>query len=109
MKRLELNPEAIDDLRTVSRFSYRTWGRQRRDAYMAELVAAMNGLRIRDLGRRRDEIKEGLWSIRSGRHVILFRRDAETVRILRVLHERRDLMSPQIGGLHEESTQQFLR
>ena len=105
MRRLELSPEAFSDLSAIARYSQRKWGRARRDAYMATLVVAMNRLRVHELGRPRDDIMAGVWSHRSGRHVILFRRDGELVRILSVTHERRDLSSMKFEGVHEKGAQ----
>jgi toxin ParE1/3/4 len=43
-----------------------------------------------EVGRRRDELKKGLRSIRIGSHVVFYRILKNKIRIVRVLHARRD-------------------
>lgn len=109
MRALELSPEAVDDLRSIARYSDRVWGRQRRQDYMATLVGAIARLRVLEIGRSRPDIDPYAWSYRSGRHVILFERTEVLVRILRVTHERRDLLSVMSEGVREGDEAVFVR
>jgi len=43
------------------------------------------------LGRRRDDLRKGLRSVASGSYVIIHRVDGNDVRILHVVHGRRDI------------------
>jgi toxin ParE1/3/4 len=43
------------------------------------------------LGRRRDDLREGSRSVTSGSYVIIYRIDGNNVRILHVMHGRRDI------------------
>jgi toxin ParE1/3/4 len=44
-----------------------------------------------DLGRRRDDLRKSLRSITAGTYVVIYRVEKGDVRILHVLHGRRDL------------------
>lgn len=44
-----------------------------------------------EMGRQRDELIPHLRSFPSQRHVIFYRHDSETITVLRVLHEARDV------------------
>ena len=44
-----------------------------------------------ELGKARDDVRDGLRSIRAGRYVIFYRVMIEVIEIVRVLHERRDV------------------
>jgi toxin ParE1/3/4 len=46
-----------------------------------------------NLGRRRDDIRGGLRSINAGSYVVIYRVEGNNVRILHVVHGRRDIKS----------------
>jgi toxin ParE1/3/4 len=46
-----------------------------------------------NLGRRRDDIREGLRSINAGSYVVIYRVEGNNTRILHVVHGRRDIKS----------------
>jgi len=46
-----------------------------------------------NLGRRRDDIRKGLRSINAGSYVVLYRVEGDNIRILHVVHGRRDIKS----------------
>jgi toxin ParE1/3/4 len=46
-----------------------------------------------NLGRRRDDIREGLRSINAGSYVVIYRVEGNNVRVLHVVHGRRDIKS----------------
>ena len=46
-----------------------------------------------NLGRRRDDIRKGLRSINAGSYVIIYRVERINIRILHVVHGRRDIKS----------------
>jgi toxin ParE1/3/4 len=43
------------------------------------------------LGRRRDDLREGLRSVTAGSYVVIYRVQRKNVRILHVIHGRRDI------------------
>ena len=87
-----ITPLARQDLKGIGRHTQERWGVAQRDTYLQDLATLFG--RLGDgtvLGRRRDEIREGLLAQPCGRHVVFFRRDVDgNVEVLRVLHERMD-------------------
>jgi toxin ParE1/3/4 len=74
------------------RFSAETWGSAQRDNYRAALDQALTTLgRSPHIGRVRDEISHGLRSYRVEQHIIFYRVAADTVTILRILHQKMDV------------------
>jgi toxin ParE1/3/4 len=45
------------------------------------------------LGRRRDDLREGLRRINAGSYVVIYRVEGNNIRILHVVHGRRDIKS----------------
>lgn len=91
MKRLELTEIARADLKSIRRYSQRTWGVERTEQYMTALRDAMKGLIAgRILSRERNDVRPGLNMIASGRHCIFFEADDSRILVVRVLHDRMD-------------------
>lgn len=91
MRRLDLTEIARADLKSIRRYSQRTWGLERTAQYMAELRAAMKGLVAGTVvSRNRDDIRPGLQMVTSGRHCVFFEADQSHILVVRVLHDRMD-------------------
>ena len=91
MKHLDVGEVAKADLRSIRRYSLRTWGPERTSEYMAALRDTMKGL-VRDtvISRERDDLRAGLRMATSGRHCIFFQVGETRVIVVRVLHDRMD-------------------
>ena len=104
MKRLELTEIARGDLKSIRRYSGRTWGQDRTTEYMAALRDTMKRLVAGTVvSRSRDDLRPGLRMVASGRHCIFFDADESRVLVVRVLHDRMDYgrhLEP--GGLRDE-------
>jgi toxin ParE1/3/4 len=86
-----LAPEARQDLRGILLYTERRWDKRQRSAYKARLDHAMRELaRFPNLGRARDDISPGLRGFPVEAHIIFYRVDDQTVRIVRVLHGMMD-------------------
>ena len=91
MKPLELTEIAQADLRSIRRYSERTWGTERTDRYMTALRDAMKGIVAGTVvSRERADLRPGLRMALSGRHCLFFEEDSSRVLLVRVLHERMD-------------------
>jgi toxin ParE1/3/4 len=91
VRRLELTEIAHADLKSIRRYSTRTWGRDRTAQYMAALRNTMKRLTAGGLvSRSRDDLRTGLQMTTSGRHCIFFEADESRVLVVRVLHDRMD-------------------
>lgn len=81
-------------MREILQYTAETWGDETSDAYAASLLEATQRLtEFPAVGRAREDIRPGLRTFPVRQHLILYRVHSDTVRILRVLHARRDLQS----------------
>lgn len=88
---LEITPLAKSDLVEIYSFSKTEWGTQRARIYADELRNRMKALAAQRLsGLAAHDVSPGLRRQVSGSHVIWFRREAERILIIRVLHQSRD-------------------
>ncbi len=91
MKKFSLTPEARGDLRDISRYTDKMWGRRQRFIYIKRLNERFSYLADHpEKGRKRDEIASSPLSYHESRHVIFYRTLAEGIEILRVLHDSMD-------------------
>jgi toxin ParE1/3/4 len=91
VRRLELTEIARADLKSIRRYSQRTWGSDRTIQYMAGLRDTMKGLVAGTVvSRNRDDLKPGLQMASSGRHSVFFEADQSRILVVRVLHDRMD-------------------
>ena len=91
MKKATIPPKARDDLKDISRYTDKKWGRQQRYKYIKQLKDRISYLADNPhMGRKRNEIIGFPYSYHEGRHVIFYRTSAEGIEILRVLHDSMD-------------------
>lgn len=91
MRRLEFAEIARSDLKSIRRYSQRTWGLERAVQYVAALRDTMKGLVAGTVvSRERDDLRPGLHVATSGRHCVFFEADRSRVLVVRVLHDRMD-------------------
>ena len=91
MRHLELTEIARADLKSIRRYSERTWGSDRTTQYMADLRDTMKGLLAGTvISRNRNDLRPGLQMATSGRHRVFFEVDQSRILVLRVLHDRMD-------------------
>ena len=88
-RRLELTEIARADLKSIRRYSIRTWGQDRTSQSMTAIQDTLKGLiRGSVLTRNRDDLRPGLQMATSGGHCIFFEADESRVLVVRVLHDR---------------------
>jgi toxin ParE1/3/4 len=76
VRRLELTDIARADLKSIRRYSERTWGSDRTTQYMAALRDTMKRLLAGTVvSRSRDDLRPGLQMAASGRHRVFFEID----------------------------------
>jgi len=91
VRHLELTEIARADLKSIRRYSERTWGSDRTTQYMADLRDTMKGLLAGTvISRNRNDLRPGLQMATSGRHRVFFEVDQSRILVLRVLHDRMD-------------------
>ena len=88
----ELSPEADRDLEDIFDYTEREFGFDQ----VTEYLSGFDGLFVKlvnnpELGKEREEIREGLRSLLKEKHVVFYRILANRIRIVRILHGSRDL------------------
>lgn len=80
------------DLIGIGVYSFETWGEAQADRYLGALEHGIGKL-VEDpeSGTRRDELREGYWSVRLKHHVVFYTFTDAEVRIRRALHEVMDV------------------
>lgn len=88
----KLSSDADHDMNDIFDYSIEEFGRKQAFDYAAKLHALFLKLTEQpEIGRRRNEIKIGLRSIPVGEHIVFYRILKNKIRILRVLHGRKDV------------------
>ena len=91
MANFKLTPAANNDLKDISRYTERKWGREQRNQYLTALDSRFRWLgENAEYGKSRDEIKEGYLCYPEGRHVIFYRKVKNHIEILGILHQNMD-------------------
>jgi len=87
-----LSAETEKDLAEIHDYTARTFGKPQAAVYLAGMEEKFHALAAQpELGRARNEIREGLRSLTYERHMILYRTLPGKIRIVRVLHGGRDI------------------
>jgi toxin ParE1/3/4 len=87
-----LSQEADIDLEEIFEYSYSEFGLNQAINYLGEIDDVfIKIIKTPEIGRTRDEIKQGLYSMPIGMHVVFYRILTDHVRIVRVLYGGRDL------------------
>ena len=94
MPAYRLTNKALEDLRSIARYTEQTWGREQRNQYLSKLDASFLMLvHEPELGRACDEIRQGYRKHHVGRHLIFYRILASRIEIIRILHDSMDIDS----------------
>ena len=89
-----LTRKALEDLRSIARYTEKNWGREQRNKYLSKLDASIKMLEHEpEMGRACDEIREGYRKHHVGRHLIFYRQTSSHIEIIRILHESMDVDS----------------
>ena len=88
---LDFTPAAISDLRSIRDYTLETWGEIREQEYLNELWKKFDEiLSDPQRWRFRNDLFPGCQIAAQGKHVILFRIDAEALQVVRILHSAMD-------------------
>ena len=94
MPAYRLTNKALEDLRSIARYTEQTWGREQRNKYLSKLDASFQMLVHEPaLGRACEEIRQGYRKHHVGRHLIFYRLTDSRVEIIRILHDGMDIDS----------------
>lgn len=91
--RYRLSQEADRDLGNIFDYTAREFGIDQAVSYVSGFEAVLVSLAANPgLGRKRDEIRNGLRSFAKGSHTIFYRVLKSHIRIVRILHGSRDII-----------------
>ena len=92
MPAFRLSAKSIEDLKSIGRFTLKSWGREQRNIYLLKLDDSFHLLADQPhLGSARDDIREGYRVYHVGRHLIFYRQKSTGIEIIRILHDRMDV------------------
>jgi toxin ParE1/3/4 len=88
---LVLAKRAQRDFENIELYTLHRWGPEQTATYLDEIEATFELLRDNPrIGHSRSELGSRLLSFSAGHHVVYYRIRANTIRIVRILHERAD-------------------
>jgi toxin ParE1/3/4 len=83
----ELTDATKKDLRGVSAYTEKTWGKEQEKAYREILRAALRVIaKAPKIGQKRDELAEDLRSFPVGNHIAYYVEKGKGIEIARILH-----------------------
>jgi toxin ParE1/3/4 len=99
MSRYFLTVRAREDIKSIGRYTSRTWGIQQSDDYLRKLHRRLALLARQPFsGASREDIGPEFRSASMGSHLIVYRCIRGGVEIVRVLHARMDIKSRMSGN-----------
>lgn len=91
MKEFQLTPAARHDLSGIWDYTATHWDQAQAEKYILEIKAAIERIAADpERGRACDEIRQGYRRYGIGSHLVFYRDSADTVDIIRILHQRMD-------------------
>jgi len=92
MSTFRLSAKSFEDLKSIARFTLKSWGREQRNIYLSKLDESFHILAEQPhLGNARDDIRKGYRVYHVGRHLIFYRQKSIGIEIIRILHDRMDV------------------
>jgi toxin ParE1/3/4 len=89
-----LSNKAIEDLKSIGRYTQQTWGLEQRKKYLAKIDAGFHTIaREPRIGTACDNIRKGYRKFYVGRNLVFYRQTGNRVEIIRILHDRMDVKS----------------
>ncbi|WP_028123801.1 type II toxin-antitoxin system RelE/ParE family toxin [Epilithonimonas tenax] len=87
-----LSEIADEDLEDIFDYTTTEFGLEQAEKYLNEIEDVFQNLLLnQELGKTRNEIKEGLYSFPKDNHIIFYRILENNIRIVRALHGSRDI------------------
>ena len=96
MAKFHLTNKAVEDLADIWNYTVETWSERQADDYYEMLVASCAQIAEYPqlLGKRYDDILEGLRGYKVKKHILFYRILSDNdVEIIRILHEQMDLQN----------------
>ncbi len=89
-----ITPRAAEDLKSIGRYTQKTWGRKQRDRYLRSLDRRFAWLAGNPaMGKRRTDIKDGYYSFPQGSHVVFYLTREDGIDIIGIPHQNMDVLN----------------
>jgi len=89
---LKLSPHARQDFIDILRYTGETWGQNQLLTYRDKISDALKAISHNpQLGRHRDDLPSTHLAYWVGSHIIIYRTDADSLSVVRILHQRMSL------------------
>ncbi|MFT6338482.1 MAG: toxin ParE1/3/4 [Saprospiraceae bacterium] len=93
MLKLKIKPEAENDLSKIFEYTAMNWGVDQADNYQDDLFAGMKLITTQEqLGKEYPYAERSYRKLHVKRHLIFYRIENKTCIIIRILHDRMDIM-----------------
>jgi toxin ParE1/3/4 len=88
---IRLTPRAVEDLKSIGRYTQGRWGREQRNRYLEALDARFAWLAANPgLGRHRDDVRPGYRCFAQGQHLIFYVECVDGIAIIGIPHQAMD-------------------
>lgn len=85
------SPNAQGSLRRIKVYSLEHFGEEQTVAYLRLIEKKLQTMAEKpDIGRKREEVKEGYFSFLAGSHVIFYRKAKNHIEVIDILHQGMD-------------------
>lgn len=85
----KLTEAAKKDLRKISAYTKKTWGKEQEKAYRETIRTALRIIaKYPEIGQKREELTEGLRSFPVGNHIAYYIEKSDEIMVARILHPR---------------------
>lgn len=93
MSKYTLSPRAKQDIADIQKYTNEKWGNEQAKQYITLLRNKIRMLaKNPDLGKNRDDVKEGYRSFPEGQHIIFYRQVKDKIEILGIPHQSMDVL-----------------
>jgi toxin ParE1/3/4 len=87
----KLTEAAKMDLREISEYTKKTWGKEQEKVYRETIRAALSIIaKLPEIGQMREELAEGLRSFPVGNHIAYYVEKSGQIMVVRILHPSMD-------------------
>lgn len=93
-RKVRITPRARDDLKSIGRYTERTWGNAQRNRYLRSLEARFQWIaKNPHAGKHRTDICESYYSFPEGQHVVFYLIDTHAIDIIGIPYKEMDTIS----------------
>jgi toxin ParE1/3/4 len=88
MQAFRLTAKAMDDMRSIGRYTETNWGREQRNKYLSMIENCFHVIENQpEIGIVCNDIRAGYRKYHVGRHLIFYRQSSKYIDIIRILHD----------------------